>query len=252
MNPPQTPIIEGTLFVSSRGVGYVRYDPNEESIEIDHSNLNTGLHGDIVRTRIFPQIAGQQQKGEIMEIIARSKVGFAGVIERDGDLYFLSPSDPKMYTDILIPEKELAGATEGQKVFTVITSWTDSKKSPLGKVIKVLGLPMENNAEMEAIALEKGFAPALPEAPVIEGEQIDAEAHIAGLDDHRVFGSFADFFLVIRRQPGRAADSTLNCRPSNAVWKAPKHSRSHSSYGRVRFATSTSRPPGFSTRRNSA
>ena len=37
-------------------------------------------------------------------------------------------------------------------------------------------------------------------------EQIDAEAHIAGLDDCRVAGGGLDLGLVVGREPGRADD----------------------------------------------
>ena len=38
-----------------------------------------------------------------------------------------------------------------------IISWENSKKAPEGKIIKILGQPGDNNTEMIAIALEKGF-----------------------------------------------------------------------------------------------
>ena len=69
-----------------------------------------------------------------------------------------------MYTDILIPEKMLnSGAKAGQKVYAEITFWKDGLKAPEGKIIKVLGKPGDNNAEMHAIAIEKGFDSELPQ-----------------------------------------------------------------------------------------
>ena len=74
--------------------------------------------------------------------------------------------------DIIIPENKLHGAKIGQKVFVTITDWTDAKIAPIGVVIKVLGKPMENNVEMEAIALEKGFDSVFPIAVLKEAEKI--------------------------------------------------------------------------------
>ena len=106
--------------------------------------------------------------GEVVEILARSKAGFAGVIEKDGANYFLVPSYPKMYTDLIIPEEKLNGAVPGQKVFTVITDWPNPEKSPIAEVVEVLGMPRENEAEMRAIAMEKGFRSHFP--PDVEAE----------------------------------------------------------------------------------
>jgi ribonuclease R len=80
-----------------------------------------------------------------------------------------------MYADIIIPENKLAGAKVGQKIFVVITDWKDAKKAPIGKVEKVLGMPMEHNAEMEAIALEKGFSALFPTSVKEEAIQIANE-----------------------------------------------------------------------------
>src|SRR5665811_1277449 len=68
-----------------------------------------------------------------------------------------------MYTDILIPKEELHLAKVGQKVFAQIISWKDNDKAPIGKIIKVLGKPGDNNTEMHSIAMEKGFDEKLPD-----------------------------------------------------------------------------------------
>lgn len=77
-----------------------------------------------------------------------------------------------MYADIIIPSNKLNGAKRGQKVFVTITDWTDAKKAPIGEIEKILGMPMEHNAEMEAIALEKGFNATFPIHILKEAEKI--------------------------------------------------------------------------------
>jgi ribonuclease R len=63
-----------------------------------------------------------------------------------------------MYTDIVIPNNARLNAEVGMKVIAAITEWTDPKKSPFGVVTNVLGKPGDNNAEMLAYALERGFS----------------------------------------------------------------------------------------------
>jgi len=77
-----------------------------------------------------------------------------------------------MYTDVLIPPKMLSGAKIGQKVYAEIISWKDALKAPEGKIVKILGQPGENNAEMYAIAIEKGFSSDLPEKVEEEAKKI--------------------------------------------------------------------------------
>jgi ribonuclease R len=181
---PHTPTsrhIEGVISISHKGFGTVRVKGQEDTIEIDHNFLHTACHGDTVKVLLLPTSKESGQKGQVEEIVRRSKQGFAGIIQKEHDLYFLIPSDLKMYTDIIIPEANLNHAKIGQKVFVTITDWTDQKKAPIGIVTKVLGMPMEHNAEMEAIALEKGFDALFP--PHVAKEAADiAEKGITEAD----------------------------------------------------------------------
>jgi ribonuclease R len=159
--------LQGTISISSKGTGYVKVLDQKDDIEIDYQNLKTALHGDTVEVILYPKNHGRAS-GEISKIISRAKTRFAGVLETENGILFLKPDDTKMYTDILIPKESLAGAKTGQKVFVEIVSWLDAKKAPLGKVVKILGRPGDNDTEMHSIAMEKGFDSELP--PKVEEE----------------------------------------------------------------------------------
>lgn len=159
--------IQGVISVSSKGTGYVAVqgEKGAKDVEVRFERLNTALNGDTVEIVLYP-------KAEVTKIISRAKTGFAGVLESEKGLFFVKPDDPKMYADILIPEKWLGGAKAGDKVFAEIESWTSSRKLPEGKIVRVLGKPGENNAEMHSIAFEKGFEPELPHKVEEEAERI--------------------------------------------------------------------------------
>lgn len=163
---------EGIIHISHKGTGLVRLDKENKVIEIEHSFLKTACNGDMVSVLMHPKKKDGILTGEVIKIIHRSKVGYSGVLEKENDTYFLIPSDLKMYSDIIIPENKLRGAKIGQKIFAVITEWKDAKKAPVGEVTKVLGEPMEHNAEMEAIALEKGFNATFPSFILKEAQKI--------------------------------------------------------------------------------
>ena len=156
--------LEGIISISSKGTGYVAVGLEKNKgndPEIDFKHLHTALSGDLVEILLHPKGQGRQT-AEVSRIIHRAKMRFAGILEKEHELFFLKPDDPKMYTDILIPEKSLKDASVGQKIFVEIVSWKDSRKAPEGKVIKILGKPGNNNTEMQAIAIEKGFDSDLP------------------------------------------------------------------------------------------
>lgn len=163
--------LEGVISISSKGTGYVKIDEYKEDIEIDFRHLNTSLHGDNVEIIIHPKIH-DRITGEVIKILSRAKNGFAGVLEEENGILFLKPDDTKMYTDILIPKEMSNKAKVGDKIFVKIISWKNSEKAPEGKVIKILGKMGNNDAEMNAIAMEKGFDSNLNEKTIKEAEKI--------------------------------------------------------------------------------
>jgi len=180
--------LEGTISISSKGTGYVKINGQKEDIEISPLHLNTALHGDTVL--VAPHAKSRDRTtGEVSEIIKRAKTKFAGILEKESGVFFLKPDDLKMYTDILIPEQMLSGAVVGQKVFAEITSWKDSRKSPEGKILKIFGLPGDNDVEMHAIATEKGFHETLSPLAEAEAKKIKQdgikESDYAGRKDFR-------------------------------------------------------------------
>lgn len=167
--------IEGIIHISHKGTGLIRLIKENIEIEIEHNFLKTACNGDTVIAMLHPQKKGEALSGEVIKILNRSKKGYAGILEKENDTYFLIPSDLKMYSDIIIPESKLNGAKIGQKVFATITDWADAKKAPIGEIEKVLGMPMEHNAEMEAIAMEKGFNATFYPTVLKEAEKISRD-----------------------------------------------------------------------------
>ncbi len=171
---------EGIISISSKGTGYVAIGEDKSmgrDPEVDFKHLRTALHGDKVEILYHPKASLNRgrQTAEVSKIISRAKMSFVGVLEKQDSMFFLKPDDTKMYTDILVPKENLNGAKIGQKVFVEIISWADARKAPLGRVTKILGKAGDNDAEMHAIAMEKGFDANLPKNVDDEATKIKQE-----------------------------------------------------------------------------
>jgi ribonuclease R len=170
--------ITGTISITAKGTGYVSTyagvgpKNKNEDIEIDFKHLHTALHGDTVEVSLLPKTE-RRISGEVLKIVERAKTNFAGVLENENGIFYLRPDDTKMYTDIIVPEKNLQGAKHGEKVLVAMSSWTDHRKMPEGIVTKVVGRPGDNDAEMHSIALEKGFDFDLPDKVHSEAKTIN-------------------------------------------------------------------------------
>ena len=168
--------LEGVLKVSTKGVGYVAVEAGpkqpEETIEIDGTDLNTGLPGDRVRVLVHTNKPKdrktENRTGEVVAILERKKLEYVGVLEAENGFFYLVPDDKRVYKDILITKEQLNGAAAGDKVLAAITKWDDPKKDPLGQVVEVIGKPGVHETEMRAIVLDRGFHPGFP--PAVEAE----------------------------------------------------------------------------------
>lgn len=187
--------IHGTLFIIARGGGFVRSDDYPEEIKIYEENLGTGLHGDEVVVQIKAK-KKNETTGIITDIGVRAKTEFTGVlVEKDG-VYFLKPSDPKMYTYIKIPKKHLADATPGERVYGTLTDWPNPNKEPEGAILRTLGKPGEHETEMQAIALERGFTEDFPKEVLEEAQIIDKKGIIpSDIDGRRDFRKVPTFTI---------------------------------------------------------
>jgi len=152
--------IIGTISLTSKGTGYVKAEGIKKDIEIPPQNLNTALHGDKVL------VSGN----EVVRVVERAKIGFAGELLGSDGKFFVKPDDPKMYTDIFVstPGK----AKLGDKVFAELLPWRDPKLPPEGRVVDIFGRAGENNAEMHAIAREKGFKEKISHSAEEDARQI--------------------------------------------------------------------------------
>jgi len=159
---------EGQINISTKGTGFVKVKELNISIEIPREALNKAFHGDIVEAEVTAMVSPTSREdnpeGKVIDIVRRAKVGYSGTLSFDG----------RMYTQIIIPNDKLNGAVQGDKVFCRIHEWNDPMAAPIGEVERVLGKPLENNAEMLSLALEKGFDDNYPAAVIKEAHDISA------------------------------------------------------------------------------
>lgn len=187
---------EGTINISTKGIGYVKVRDLDISIEIPREALNRAFHGDTVLVQVteLANAVHENPYGKVIDIPRRAKVGYAGTLSYEGGAHCIVTNDGRMYTPIVIPGEKLAGAKAGDKVFCRITDWADPLGTPTGEVSRILGKPLENNAEMLSLALEKGFDDNYPQAVEDEAHAIKAHGitadEIAGRRDFRQITTF--------------------------------------------------------------
>lgn len=145
--------VMGVLELQPRGVAQVISEEVETPIMVDSRNLLHAMSGDKVRVRLFARRKKQNVEGEIVEILERAKTQYVGTVEKVREFAFFVPAGKSSF-DIFIPFEYLNNAKDGQKAIAEIIEWPANAKSPVGKIMEVLGDKGENDAEMHAILAE--------------------------------------------------------------------------------------------------
>jgi ribonuclease R len=169
-----TAYMTGTIDMKQTGKAYVIPDDKSEDIFISPTSTAHSLHGDKVRVLLFPRRKGKKTEGQVVEILKRNKKQFVGTIEVSRNFAFLIPDNPSMPVHIFIPLTHLNGAKNGQKVVAEITEWPPQSENPFGEIKHVLGMPGNNDVEMDSILAEFEFPLFFSAASEKESEQFPA------------------------------------------------------------------------------
>lgn len=163
----------GRVDIAGRGQGYIIVEDFEDDIYVSSKNLNKALNGDIVEVYVFKRKKGGKTEGEVTKIIERKRTEFVGTIDVQENFAFVDVTDYKMYTDIFVPKNKINGAKSGEKVLVEMLEWPEKEDSPIGKVIKILGMPGEHNTEIHSILAQYGLPYDFPQEVEVYANKID-------------------------------------------------------------------------------
>ncbi|MBE9491378.1 MAG: ribonuclease R [Bacteroidetes bacterium] len=217
-----TALITGTVDMKQTGKAYVIRAEGGEDIFIASNNTYHAIHGDKVKVRMFPKRPGRKPEGQIIKIIKRQKEQFVGTIKVFKNFAFLLPDSQNMPVDIFIPKSDLNEAKNGEKVVVKITDWPEHSKNPFGEVIKVLGIPGNNQVEMQSIIVEHGFPLSFPKA--VEREAVNIPVKIPA-EEIRKRKDFRNVFTItIDPDDAKDFDDAVSLRKiKNGNWEVGIH-----------------------------
>lgn len=188
-------ILEGQIDMTGRGAAYVVTDAIEEDIFIPPRSMGTALHKDRVKVGLILTKKGRRLEGEVLEILERHKTEFVGLVQRVNDNGFLVPDDRKMPMDIFLPKVNLKDTEDGCKALVRIVEWPKDSRSPVGKIVEILGKPGENDAEMHAILAEFGLPHRFQKTVLREADQLPKKITAKDISQRRDFRKITTFTI---------------------------------------------------------
>lgn len=202
--------LEGILDINGTGSGYFLTPEGEDDIYVFKKNLGQALSGDLVK---IVTIQGKQPgstEGRVIEIIKRNKTEFVGILSLSKKYGFVIPDSKRMHKDIFIPIEKCEGFKNGEKVVVKMTKWFSKAKNPNGEIIKSLGFPGENDAEINSIVYEYGFETDFPNKVENDAEKIDFEISEEEIKKRRDFRDVTTF--TIDPETAKDFDDALSVR----------------------------------------
>lgn len=188
-NAVRSNVMEGTFLRKRNGRNSFVPDDGGKSILVCERNSLHALDGDRVRVTMLARRAGHSREAEVTEIIERANDTFVGQLQiQKGGFGFLVTESRSLANDIFIPKDYLGKGQNGDKVVVKIIEWPDNSKSPIGRVVDILGKQGENDAEMHAILAQYGLPYRYPESVEKAAEKIDStisQEEIARREDFR-------------------------------------------------------------------
>jgi ribonuclease R len=215
-------IVSGRIDMTQSGAAYLIPDDGGEDVFIAARFTNGSFHGDVVKAKVFNRKRGDgREEGEVIDIVTRARTEFVGTLHIEARVAFLTPDNRKL-PDFLIPKDKIGKATEGQKVIVKLTSWDDPSDLPQGEVTTVLGMPGDNNTEMNAIMVEYGLPWKFPAEVEKIADRIPTEITEAEIERRRDFRKVTTF--TIDPVDAKDFDDALSVRKlENGHWEIGVH-----------------------------
>ena len=160
----------GIVNTSTKSGIYVDVEEMEEEVFVDKEFSVFTLKHDKVELVIFNKKNGKFQ-GEVVRVIERKQNTFVGLLQETKGFGFLIPNGNIPF-DIFVPNSEIKPLVVDKIVLVKIVSWNDSKKNPVGRIIKVIGNPKEHNTEIHSILYQYNLDPVFPKHVEKEADKI--------------------------------------------------------------------------------
>ncbi|MBF6628336.1 MAG: ribonuclease R [Proteiniphilum sp.] len=215
-------MLDGRFERRSNGKNFFVPDDDANIIYIPERNSKHAMNGDRVRVQLLAKRKRAESEGAVVEILEHTQSRFVGVLDVQKHFAFLVMDSKYLSNDIFIPNDDLNGAKNGDKVVVEIVEWPEKANNPVGKVIDILGKPGQNDTEMHAILAQYDLPYKYPVAVEKYAEKISEiidKKEIAKREDFRDV-----FTMTIDPKDAKDFDDALSLRQISAnQWEVGVH-----------------------------
>ena len=150
-------LIKGRVSGNKDGNGYFVPLDGSGDLFLGPNEMLKVFDGDIVMARVAGIDRRGRKEGMIIEVLERRRTQIVGRFYQDQGFGLVVPDNRRISQEILIPETESQGATDGQFVVVEIRSYPDRRRKAVGAVTEILGDQMAPGMEIDVAIRSHGI-----------------------------------------------------------------------------------------------
>ena len=154
--PSQQKLVRGKISSHRNGYGFLIPEKRSMSLSKDvfipARYMGSAMHGDTVLASFERKSKNQRTEGRVIKVLQRKNIILVGQFRTNFPDHWVTPYNPKITKEILIPDGSQQGATDGSVVTVKLTQFSKGKQDNFkGRVLKVLGFPDDPGIDVQII-----------------------------------------------------------------------------------------------------
>ena len=146
----QMDLIPGVVIANPDGFGFLRPEAGGDDLFLPPFEMRKVLHGDRVLASVTGIDRRGRREGAIVEVLERRLTRLIGRYTVEGGISYVIPDDRRVQRNVQIPPDARLDAQHGQLVVVEIVQAPDPQRSPIGRVLAVLGDKLTASLAVEA------------------------------------------------------------------------------------------------------
>ncbi len=148
-------MVTGTLAVHRDGYGFVSpLDDKSQDVFIPARHIRPAMHGDLVVVRMERSLRTGRLEGRVIRVEQRANQTLVGRYLTDNGVGYVSPADPHLRDDLLIPPGAAGDAIPGQMVLVEVESYPGRCRGGVGRISAVIGDADDPDVEIRIAAVQ--------------------------------------------------------------------------------------------------
>ncbi|MBR1626809.1 MAG: ribonuclease R [Bacteroidales bacterium] len=188
--------ITGVVDTTRSGRYFVIPKDGGEDIHISSGNISNALNGDTVKVYVFPKRKDRKREGQIVGIIKRNRIQFAGILKKKkkNNFALIQCDESELPNQVMVLDYD-ESIEDGSKVIVKITDWKPASNQPIGEIVKVLGMPGDNDVEMQSILFENDLSCDFPDTVKKEAEKLSTVISKKEIKDRKDYRDMMTFTI---------------------------------------------------------